>query len=940
MRTAWAITAFVALGCGPDGGQGTDGGTTLDAGGDGFDDHTRSALTSRADYAALLAPGPGLESVKFIVTDFSEVGARDTRFYDGNFYTLHDEWYWFRLLNGQRVPADPETAPVRGFRFDSIALIYAWARTQGTLPLDLAFTGDGRMYSGRFYNLALDTEPRRYGLGSLLHVPAKNERPERWVFELEYTDDVTHAELVVYFEALQRELPADIASALSWVVRSPQQEALAVSMEAQQLRFHDKIVRYKDITVPGEKEVYSEGITAGRVRVVRAGEALEGGSPSDLLVLEAAPDYLPPASALITAVPQTPLAHVNVLARNRGIPNAYLGGAVDDPVLDQLGRVRAPALVYAAAPGTLEVVALSEDEYRQYLDKTVKTPSAVSPVDVSRVEYIYDLESLSPDESDDWRPIIGGKNTGYLEVLATPGVSHPDRPMGISIRAYVEHIAPLRPRIEQLIRHPEVMTEERTRYAVLEGEPDYRQRYTRPADVTYLSALLTRHPAGSLLGDMIRGGGLRGVIRGTPMSAGALDAITRAITQQYGDYAVTQGLRFRSSSNVEDIEGFNGAGLYDSNTGFIDAEAQPDPDDRKQTLEWAIKKTWASYWSFEGYEERRLELIDHLSGSMGVTVHARFDDDKEVNNGVITFTVLPPIPVEGEGASRTELMVMEVNAQLGAVSVTNPDPLDPQLPEVDQVILDVGPSVPRVVRVQESTLATNGQKVLSDAELITLFEQTRAISERWLARVRRDSPTPARAPRTLTLDFEYRSVAAGWPALASGRIEPARLIIKQARTLEPGLRRIEPVIADVPLPRDVLVRARRVTRTTCNADRLSVVVWDALTDPLSSPDLGYSELPFVASVSVIARDDLPELGLTAGSTTTLTHLDFEARHPSSGALVVTSSGALSRIEVGPDRHYRVARGAQEIAGDATVCHAVVMHATAKEYLFQLLEASR
>ncbi len=939
MRTAWAITAFVALGCGPDGGQATDGGTHADGGGDGFDDHTRAALGSRADYAALLAPGPGLESVKFIVTDFADANARDSRFYDGNFFTLHDEWYWFRLLNGQRVPGDPETAPVRGFRFDSIALIYAWARTQGTLPLDLAFTGDGRMYSGRFYALALDTAPRRYGLGSLLHVPAKDARPERWAFELEYTDDVTHDELVVYFEALQRELPADIAGALTWVVRSPVQEALAVTMEAQQLRFHDKIVRYKDITVPGEKEVYSEGITAGRVRVVRAGEALEGGAPSDLLVLEAAPDYLPPASALITAVPQTPLAHVNVLARNRGIPNAYLGAAVDDPVLDQLGRVRAPALVYAAAPGTLEVVALSEDEYRQYLDKTVKTPSAVSPVDVSRVEYVYDLESLSPDESDDWRPIIGGKNTGYLEVLHTPGVSHPDRPLGLSIRAYVEHLAPLRPRIEQLIRHPEVLSEERTRYAVLEGEGDYRQRYTRPADVTYLNGLLTRHPAGSLLGDMVRGGGLRGVIRGTPMSAGALDAITRAITQQFGDYAVSQGLRFRSSSNVEDIEGFNGAGLYDSNTGFIDAQAQVDPDDRKQTLEWAIKKTWASYWSFEGYEERRLELIDHLSGSMGVTVHARFDDDKEVSNGVITFTVLPPIPVEGEGAARTALLVMEVNAQHGAVSVTNPDPLDPQLPEVDQVVIDLGPSAPRVVRVQQSTLR-NGAPVLSDAELLSLFEQTRAISERWLARVQRDSVTPAQAPRTLTLDFEYRAVAAGWPALASGRIEPARLIIKQARTLEPGLRRVEPAIASVPLPRDVLVRARRITRTTCNADRLSLVVWDALTDPLSAPDLGHSTLPFVASVSVIARADLPELGLTANSTATLTHLDYEARHTGGGLVVTTSSGAIARVEVGPDRHYRVVGAAQEITGEATVCREVVMHATAKEYLFQLLEASR
>lgn len=57
---------------------------------------------------------------------------------------------------------------------------------------------------------------------------------------------------------------------------------------------------------------------------------------------------------------------------------------------------------------------------------------------------------------------------------------------------------------------------------------------------------------------------------------------------------------------MEDIEGLNGAGLYDSNTGYLNAAAQPDPDDQKQTLEWALKKTWASYWSAEALSLREL----------------------------------------------------------------------------------------------------------------------------------------------------------------------------------------------------------------------------------------------------------------------------------------------------------------------------------------------
>ena len=62
-----------------------------------------------------------------------------------------------------------------------------------------------------------------------------------------------------------------------------------------------------------------------------------------------------------------------------------------------------------------------------------------------------------------------------------------------------------------------------------------------------------------------------------------LAEITESLETTFGDYAETQGLRFRSSSSVEDIEGFNGAGLYDSNTGFLQPERQPDEDDHKKS---------------------------------------------------------------------------------------------------------------------------------------------------------------------------------------------------------------------------------------------------------------------------------------------------------------------------------------------------------------------
>ena len=48
-------------------------------------------------------------------------------FYDSNFYRLHDEWYWFRLLNGVPVPSE-SLAPLIGLSFETVEAISTWAR--------------------------------------------------------------------------------------------------------------------------------------------------------------------------------------------------------------------------------------------------------------------------------------------------------------------------------------------------------------------------------------------------------------------------------------------------------------------------------------------------------------------------------------------------------------------------------------------------------------------------------------------------------------------------------------------------------------------------------------------------------------------------------------------------------------------------------------------
>ncbi|MFZ5439577.1 MAG: hypothetical protein ACOZQL_06195 [Myxococcota bacterium] len=886
----------------------------------GFDDHTKLELATVADFDALAAGSALRPSAKFVITAFG-TEKEAVRYLDSAFYSLHDEWYWFRLLNGQRVPGREGVVPVEGLSFESIADIYAWAKQQTLLPLDLRWVEDGRLYSPRFYELALAVDPRAFGLGTLIHALPSGGRPERWAFQLEFTDVLTHAELVRYFKALEATLPADVAAQVVWVVRSQAQEQFAQDVEGRKLEYWDRIIRMKDLTAPGETEVYNPGLTAGRLKVIRAGEPFLGTSSSDVLLLEEVPDLLPPAAGVVTAVPQTPLAHLNLLAKNRGIPNAYRAGVLDETELMDLARWRSPVIIQAKGAGELIIKPITEAQYATWLQLQRKPAVAVQQIDVSSIPYTYDLKTLSANDADALRPAIGGKATGYLGLLAGAPNETPDALMAISIRAYHEHLAPFRARLEAMLLAPGFGEDARVRFLVLEGQADFGATHASAEDQRFLQEFLATHPVGDVLGDFARGGGVKGQLRATPVAPATMATLTTAIAAQFGHYALTQGLRFRSSSTAEDVEGFNGAGLYTSNTGFLDPSFAPDPGDRTHTLEWALKKTWASYWGAEAFEERVLENIDHLSGNMAVVVHARFDDDKEKSNGVFLLTL-------HDGA-----VVMDLNVQAGALSVTNPT--STALPEVDRVTLAAGASTPVIERLRASTVVPSGTLLLTDAELLATFGHARAVATAWLERENATRPAPQRAS-TQVLDFEFRQVPEGWPALKTGAF-PARIVLKQTRSLDPGIRALPASVAALPLPKDVLARARRVERRTCAAPAFTAVVVEALTNPVASPDLGYSVDAFTADVKLTFSQDVPALGVTQGEVVEADHLGLiSATHPEAPArwsLVSTWAAGkkVSRVEL---REGRFALDAFE--GSELRCTTEVLWATPAEFLLGLL----
>lgn len=928
VRAAVAVAGLVLIGACTPGVGGLDCSEDTDR----FDDHTRACLESTEDFFELAKGRAGEASaVKVTAYSFSDPGARHLRFMDGNFYDLHDELYMFNMLNGVRFEGEDEVDPYPG-EFDSIDEIYTWAHEQAELPPWLAFWNE-RLYADRFYQL-WRAEPRIVGPAVLIHYDAREDpipRDEIWAFELEFGDDIEHEQLVVYFELLAAHADPAIADDVVWLVRSQHQEALAQTMEAEQLAYHDRILRYADLSTPGEVAVYNPGLTAGRLRMVRTGETLSNSTPDDILVFEQTPDVLPPCRALITGTPQTPLAHINILAKSRGIPNLSVAGITDDPNVDQIARVSGKVALLADTPDEFRFVEISNDDFEQWLALQVEPEKSVPSVNLTKVAHALSLDGQGFADAVQLRPIIGGKAAGMLALQDTAGVELPRHPAAISVRAYREHIASLEPFLAAILATPEfAQTDAKLRYLVLEGEAAYDALYPTPIAQQLEQEILDR-PAGDPLRDAVASGGVREMIRERPIAPQTLADIEAFLKVQFIDHSPGQGLRFRSSSTVEDIEGFNGAGLYSSKTGFLWPELQP-PEDQDRTVETALRKVWASYWSPEAFEERKLENVDHLSGAMAVLVHARFDDPLETANGVVRITRMPPWSSVAYEA--------EIDSQHDEISVTNPD--GGTIPEVVRLRLDAGDDLPTIERLQASSLH-GGDQVLDDAELLALFEQTHDVLDLWFETEQATLP-PAQARQSLSLDLEYRRMADGWPMLADGSTVPSRVVLKQSRSLDADPSQLPDEVKALSFPRDLLATARRVEQWSCSGDAVTIVVQELVSDPYSTPDFGFTDTPFTGSVRIEIEADLPTLGLSAGEVIQLDHLGIaSSQHPPDGGwgleLTTNATGAAAGIDaltlVQGDR-WELEAGGSVAEGSLSSCEYALLHSTPDELLLVLL----
>ncbi|RJO64865.1 MAG: hypothetical protein C4523_17685 [Myxococcales bacterium] len=354
------------------------------------------------------------------------------------------------------------------------------------------------------------------------------------------------------------------------------------------------------------------GESVGQIRILSL-EALEDEyiSRLDIVVVDRVPNDIAAVAGLVTGEFQTPLAHVNLLAESRGTPNMALIDAESHP--DFVANEGKWVRLSVRADG-FSLQPSSYEDALQFWDARRPLEPQTPRLDLSFTELI-DIEDI--DSS--FTPAVGGKaaNFGELKNIEPP-LPVPDA-FAIPVSAYVRFMQEtgLQDEIDAL------RAEERFR-------EDGLYRMQALAD-------------------------FRDKIRAAAPDPLLIEAIEDKIEARLGSGPI----RFRSSSNAEDLLEFNGAGLYDS--------VSYKPGDPEKTIPHALLKVWASLWNHAAFEEREWARVDHAAVAMGVLVHRSFPDEIEAANGVaITANPFDP-PPNGQAA-------YYVNVQVGAVSVANPEP--------------------------------------------------------------------------------------------------------------------------------------------------------------------------------------------------------------------------------------------------------------------------
>ncbi|OBW42195.1 Phosphoenolpyruvate synthase [Chryseobacterium sp. MOF25P] len=413
----------------------------------------------------------------------------------------------------------------------------------------------------------------------------------------------------------------------------------------------------------------------------------------EIIIINTTPEFIPTVRGIIITELQTPLSHLVLLAKNRNIP-VYVDTKVweKQSVNNLLGK-------------KVELITKENSYSLKASQKPIPVKKAVKEIILKRdlsVTDLVDLETVTPLNIVN---SIGSKatNLGLLKQIQKELKSYKTPEYAFAIPFYY---------FDQHIKDNHFQDKINALYAI-------------PKDSV------------KLLEKELKA--FRKTVKNSKVNPELLKKIEEKLNAQ-NDF---KNFRFRSSTNAEDMEGFNGAGLYDSKTAII--------GDTEKTVEKAILEVWSSFWNFRAFQERDLFGIDHESCAMGVLVHRSFPDEKA--NGVLVTRNL----------YRNQYAGITVNVQLGEESVVKPE----SGVTCDEFYCHNFNGFGSFVVDYRSTSSLNsGKPILTETEIKKLFDISPVLERKlyllWQKR--------KMAKRSYPLDIEFKYLG-----------DEKQLYIKQAR---------------------------------------------------------------------------------------------------------------------------------------------------------------
>lgn len=431
-------------------------------------------------------------------------------------------------------------------------------------------------FNKNYYN-----KDRRFILGAVSYY----EEPDIWVYEIAQYDKAS-AEMI---ESAYNKI-ADSAFFGKKLYFHPSSES--VIKVAATLPSSVKIITTDELYAGIDYQPLNCKTSMGRLVFFKAADLDKNYlSFRDIPVLDAVPNDISVTMGIITETFQTPLAHINVLSHNRGTPNMALRGAWTNAELRALENKWVELTV---GPFEYSIKEISKEVADAWWDEN-------SPAEVG----IPNLDTLTKDLKD-VEDILDLSNQTIAQAIKTSLRAYGGKATHFSCFPHMDH--------------------EKVPYPKAFGIPIYY--YFQFMKQNGFDVRVSQLLADSAFQDnpSVRDNQLK-ILRKEMEKAPVDPEFSAAIMAKINTDFPGMRMRFRSSTNAEDLDGFTGAGLYTSNSGG--------PVDTTDVLN-AIRKVWSSVWYFRAFEERTYRKIDHMSVGMAMLAHQAFPDENATGVAITT----------------------------------------------------------------------------------------------------------------------------------------------------------------------------------------------------------------------------------------------------------------------------------------------------------------